>query len=236
MIKYKNNFSELIRFRRLVYDSQKFQKNEVNSILKWRKKLLKKSKIKTKLTNINDCKDWHFDKNKNLVHKSGQFFKVQGVKIFGAKSREVASWSQPILNQKHGGVLAFIARYIKKRGIEFLIECKTEPGDDSDLKISPSFQATQSNMNRAHGGKLPKFYDIVIKLKGSRLIYSTSHNEEGARFWKKSNLNVIVQIKNPYDKRIKGENYKWVNFGQLKQLALKNNIVNSFVKTILFMI
>ena len=91
-------------------------------------------------------------------------------------------------------------------------------------------------MNRAHGGKLPKFYDIVIKLKGSRLIYSTSHNEEGARFWKKSNLNVIVQIKNPYDKRIKGENYKWVNFGQLKQLALKNNIVNSFVKTILFMI
>ena len=48
MIKYKNNFSELIRFRQLVYDSQKFQKNEINSILKWRKKLLKKSKIKRK--------------------------------------------------------------------------------------------------------------------------------------------------------------------------------------------
>ena len=56
-------------------------------------------------------------------------------------------------------------------------------------------------MNRAHGGKRPRFYDIVIKLKGAELIYYTIHNEEGARFWKKSNWNVIVKLKNPYDKR-----------------------------------
>ena len=34
-----------------------------------------------------------------------------------------------------------------------------------DIKLCPSFQATQSNMNKAHGGNLPKFYDIVMKLK-----------------------------------------------------------------------
>ena len=88
-----------------------------------------------------------------------------------------------------------------------MVEAKLEPGDDSTLRISPSFQATQSNMNRAHGGKLPKFYDIVMKRKGAELVYYTIHNEEGARFWKKSNWNVIVKLKNPYDKRIKGENY-----------------------------
>ena len=40
-------------------------------------------------------------------------------------------------------------------------------------------------MNRAHGGKRPKFYDIVVNLKGAKLVYCTAHNEEGARFWKK---------------------------------------------------
>ena len=107
---------------------------------------------------------------------------------------------------------------------------RIEPGDDSILKISPSFQATQSNMNRAHGGKRPKFYDIIMNNKGAELIYYTIHNEEGARFWKKSNWNVIVKLKNPYDKRIKGENYRWVSFKQIKKLALKNRYVNPFVK------
>ena len=117
-----------------------------------------------------------------------------------------------------------------------MLEAKTEPGDGPDIKIASSFQATQSNMNRAHGGRLPNFYDIVVKLKGAKLIYCSAHNEEGARFWKKSNLNVIVQLLNPYDKRIKGENYKWATLTQIKKIALLNNIVNPFVKTILFMI
>ena len=140
------------------------------------------------------------------------------------------------MTQKHGGVLAFISRQTKKFGTQFLIEARIEPGDDSILKISPSFQATQSNMNRAHGGKRPKFYDIVIQQRGAQLIYYTIHNEEGARFWKKSNWNVIVNLNNPYDKRIKGENYMWASLKQIKKLALKNRYVNPFVKTILFIL
>ena len=145
----------------------------------------KEYKIRSKLVNISNCKDWSFDKNKNLGHKSGQFFKVQGVKIFNASNREVNNWSQPIMTQLHGGFLAFICRETKKEGIEFLLEAKTEPGDNGDLKICPSFQATQSNLNRAHGGSTPQFKDIVIDLNKSELIYKCNHCEEGARFWKK---------------------------------------------------
>ena len=154
----------------------------------------------------------------------------------GAEGREINSWTQPILTQKHGGVLAFITRQTKNFGIQFLIDAKIEPGDDSIIKISPSFQATQSNMNRAHGGKRPNFYDIIMQGKGAELVYYTIHNEEGARFWKKSNWNVIVKLKDPFDKRIKGNNYKWVSLAQLKKLALKDSYVNPFVKTILFML
>ena len=235
-MKFNRNIKELNKFRNLVFENTDKESKSIVSILQWRKKLLKKIKIKTKLININQCKDWSIDINKNIYHKSGQFFKVQAVRIVGAEKREVKSWSQPILTQKHGGVLAFIARYTAEKGVEFLLEAKTEPGDGPDIKIASSFQATQSNMDRAHGGKLPNYYDIVIKQKGAKLIYCAAHNEEGARFWKKSNLNVIVQLKDPYDKRIKGENFKWASLTQIKKISLKKNVVNPFVKTILFML
>lgn len=236
MIKYKNNINNLNKLRQQIIQFKNKEDQNIQPILKWRKKLIKKSKIVSKLINLEDCKDWALDKNKNLFHKSGQFFKVQGVRTTGAHFREVKSWTQPILNQKHGGILAFICRVTKKYGVQFLVEAKTEPGDNSDVKIAGSFQATQSNINKAHGGKRPKYYDIVVQLKGAKLIYCCSHNEEGARFWRKSNLNVIVQLKNPYDRRIEGKNFKWLSYSQLKKISLKNNIVSPFVKTILFMI
>ncbi len=233
---FQRNIKKLKEFKKSLKNSEKKEITEIQSLISWRKKLQNKIKTKSKLINVKQIKDWFFDNNKNLHHKSKQFFKIRGVETKGADGREVNSWTQPILTQKHGGVLAFIARETKELGVQFLVEAKVEPGDNSQIKISPSFQATQSNMNRAHGGKIPDFFDIVIKNRGAELIYYTIHNEEGARFWQKSNWNVIVKLKNPYDKRIKGDNYKWVSLTQIKKIALKNRIVNPFVKTILFML
>tara|TARA_B100001029_G_C15028631_1_gene435349 strand:+ start:429 stop:1136 length:708 start_codon:yes stop_codon:yes gene_type:complete len=233
---FKRSLKRLNSFKNEMKKYEYLEETDISTILKWVKDRQKKVKTVSKLINLNQCSDWYFDRNNNLFHKSRQFFRVKGVETKGAAGREVKSWTQPILTQKHGGVLAFISRQTKKFGTQFLIDVKIEPGDDSILKISPSFQATQSNMNRAHGGKRPKFYDIVMKNKGTELIYYTIHNEEGARFWKKSNWNVIVKLNNPYDKRIKGENYKWVSLKQIKKLALKNRYVNPFVKTILFIL
>ncbi len=233
---FKRNIKILNKFKKDIELLKRNEKTDLKSLLDWVKKRQKNIKSSSKLINLDQCEDWFFDSKKNLYHKSGQFFRVKGVKTTGAGDREVRSWSQPILTQKHGGVLAFISRQTKKYGTEFLIDARIEPGDDSIIKISPSFQATQSNMNRAHGGKRPKFYDIVMQQKGAKLIYYTIHNEEGARFWKKSNWNVIVKLNNPFDKRIKGDNYKWASLSQIKKLALKNRYVNPFVKTILFIL
>lgn len=233
---FKRNFKKLINFKKEMDMYAHLENTDIKPILNWISNRQDKVKTVSKLINLEDCTDWYQDKNDNLYHKSKQFFKVMGVETKGAFGREVSSWTQPILTQKHGGVLAFISRQTKKFGTEFLVNAKIEPGDNSIIKISPSFQATQSNMNRAHGGKRPIFHDIVIQLKNAELIYYTIHNEEGARFWKKSNWNVIVKLNNPFDKRIKGKNYKWVSLTQLKKLALRDSCVNPFVKTILFML
>ena len=235
-MQFKRNFQTLVNFKKEMAKYAYLESSDIIPILNWVKTRQKKIKTISKIINLNKCKGWHLDNKNNLYHESRQFFKVKGVETKGAFGREVNSWTQPILTQKHGGVLAFISRQTNKFGTQFLIDAKIEPGDDSIIKISPSFQATQSNMNRAHGGKRPKFYDIVMQNKGAELIYYTIHNEEGARFWRKSNWNVIVRLKNPFDKRVKGSNYKWVSLKQLKKLALRNRCVNPFVKTILFML
>ena len=49
------------------------------------------------------------------------------------------------------GILAILYRK-RNNIIEFLLYARREPGDH-DLKLCPSFSATQSNLNKAHGGK-----------------------------------------------------------------------------------
>jgi len=235
-MKFEKNIEKLEEFRLKIEKLKSKENTEIENLLKWRENLIKKIKISSKLINFNEVKDWHSDSNGNIHHKSGQFFLLQGVRTKGATGREVQTWDQPILSQKHGGVLAFLARETKKHGIQFLLEAKTEPGDDGDIKFCPSYQATQSNINRAHGGKIPDLSDIVLDNKGAQLIYATAHNEEGARFWKKTNYNLILMLDDPKNIETEKEKYMWASLTQIKKLSLIDNIVNPFVKTILFMI
>lgn len=206
--------------------------NDISKLLKLQKHLQKKETMISKLIPINQLKDWNYDNI--LQHKSKQFFSVEGVSVKNAK-REVKKWDQLIFNQPHGGVLAFLVRETKRYGIEFLLHLRSEPGD-REIKFCPSFSATKSNMNLAHGGKRTELYDLIIKKRNSKIIAISAHNEEGARFWRKRNENWLVEINDPYNKATKKEYFVWANIWQIKKLCMEECKINPFVKTILFMI
>src|SRR5210317_965225 len=115
---FKRKLNKLKKFKEEMYKYSHLEKEEIGSIVKWRNKLQKNVKTVSKIINLNQCDDWFLDRNSNLYHKSGQFFRVQGVKTTGANNREVSAWTQPILTQKHGGVLAFISRQTKTFGTQ----------------------------------------------------------------------------------------------------------------------
>jgi oxidase EvaA len=226
---YHKNLENL---RILIESHKKTSSKSISSLIKIRRQIQKKETMRSKLIPIKKLKDWKIDNR--IYHKSNQFFSVEGVKINNAK-REVSEWDQIILNQPHGGVLAFLVRETKELGIEFLLHLRSEPGD-KNIKFCPSFSATKSNMNRAHGGKRTELYDLVIKKKGTKIIAISAHNEEGARFWRKRNENWLVKLNNPYDKAINKDYFIWANIWQIKRLCLEECMINPFVKTILFMI
>jgi len=226
-----NNKIDILRKK--ISESQKNENKKIDHILKWLKERNKINKMKVQKVPIKKLTQWSYKKNGNLFHKSGQFFSVEGVKVSNAIEREVSSWEQPILNQKHGGILAIVSRD-RKGIIEFLLYARKEPGD-KEVKLCPSFSATQSNINRAHGGKKTYLTDIILGNKKNYL-GETIHFEEGARFWKKPNKNLIVGINFKDSLKIKKPDFIWLNMSQIKKLNFKKGIINPFVKTILFMI
>ena len=231
----KKYYQNLNTLRNKIKISSRIEMQEIDYVLKWLKKRNSENKMKIKKIKVNELKDWSSDSGGNLFHKSKQFFGVMGIKVTGANEREILSWHQPILTQKHGGILAILMREKKSGIIEFLLCARREPGD-TKIKLCPSFSATQSNINLAHGGKKTLLSNLIFNHKKSNLIAKTIHYEEGARFWQKSNQNLIIRIDKKDQLKINNKSFIWLNLSQIKKLNLTNGVINSFVKTILFMI
>lgn len=186
---------------------------------------------------IKDCRGWTVDKETGwIVHESGEFFVIQGVRIKSSENREVSSgWDQPILTQIgfDGGLLGLLRQRIN--GIpHYLIEAKAEPGNPDKIQISPTLQATFSNLKKAHGGKKPKFseYFEMPDIMGGSVLFSQWMSEDGGRLHLKRNRGMLVEIEEKQELSIP-ENFYWASLFQLKELIKLNSWVNPHVRGII---
>jgi dTDP-4-dehydro-6-deoxy-alpha-D-glucopyranose 2,3-dehydratase len=220
-------------FRGRLAASQAVEPKDPGPILVWLDERRRAIQFKAELIGLDEVRGWTRDERGNIQHKSGQFFGVEGVRVESGNLREVASWDQPIYTQLEGGILAMIAREDPHKGIEFLLQAKAEPGNIGTLQCCPSIQCTWSNMKQAHSGKRPPLVEVLIAKAGARIVYSARHNEEGGRFWQKSNENIIVFVDDESVMETDLTLFYWASFSQIKELALMDDVLSPFVKTIL---
>ena len=220
-------------FRGRIAKSLMIEPNDPAPILAWRDELRSSIQFKAELIGLDEVRDWSRDAQGNVRHKTGQFFGVAGVRIESGNLREVASWDQPIYTQSEGGLLGLIAREVSEAGVQFLLYAKAEPGNLGVLQLCPSVQSTWSNIRRAHGGKLSPMLEVLTATSGVRTIYRAEHNEEGGRFWRKSNENLIVFLDDESVIKTDMAMFFWASLSQIKELALVDNVLSPFVKTIL---
>ena len=221
-------------FRERIAISSAIEPRNPAPILAWREARRAAIHFETSLIGLDEVRGWSRDEQGNVRHTSGLFFGVEGVRIqSGDDLREVASWDQPIYTQLEGGVLALVARESPDHGIQFLLYAKAEPGNIGALQLSPTVQSTWSNIRRAHGGRLSPMLEVLTAKAGVRVVYRAEHNEEGSRFWRKSNENTIVFLD---DERVIESDmtmFCWSSLSQIKELALIDNVLNPFVRTII---
>ena len=79
----------------------------------WYKKIIRESKVKIKIIPLNKCKNWKINKKGQIIHKSGSFYKVEGVRVLKSFNREVkGGWDQPMFTEPgfDGGILGLLKK------------------------------------------------------------------------------------------------------------------------------
>nr|WP_143870071.1 NDP-hexose 2,3-dehydratase family protein [Catenovulum sediminis] len=186
---------------------------------------------------LSECNGWNIDPETGWVsHKSGEFFVVQGVRVAFTADREVSGgWDQPILTQVgfDGGLLGLLRKRID--GVpHYLVEAKAEPGNPDKVQISPTLQATFSNLKQAHGGRKPKFseyFEFPEKNDGT-VLFSQWMSEDGGRLHLKRNKGMLVEVPEDTQLEFTG-NFYWASLYQLKELIKQNSWVNPHIRGII---
>ncbi len=201
-------------------------------ILSWLKQL--NSEIKTRITQIplNNLNKWEINKNDGFIqHESGNFFSIEGIEV-QTNWGHVHHWEQPIINQPEIGLLGILTKKID--GIlHFLMQAKIEPGNLNVVQISPTLQATKSNYTQVHKGKTPHFLEYFLNSnKNTTVLLDQLQSEQGARFLKKRNRNIIVEVE-PNEKLDIPSNFQWMTLGQIKDLIKYDNLINMDTRTVI---
>ena len=212
------------------------QVHKFEYIKKWFLKKRKNPGIKVKRIPLDECKKWSYDKKKgNYFHNSKEFFVVEGLRIKETHSREVDCWDQPILTQVgyRGGILGIIRK--RFNGIpHYLIEAKLEPGNYKYVQLSPTLQATFSNLRRAHRGRKPKFmnYFESNKNKKHKILLKKWGAEDGGRLNQKRNLSMLVEV--PESEKINITNdFIWMSMWQIKECLKYDSWINPHIRGII---
>jgi len=153
--------------------------------LAWMKEMNEKTHVNIRHIPFKEMRNWHFSKTSgNLVHDSGKFFSIEGIRI-KTNWGKVSEWEQPIINQPEVGFLGIIAKEFDDI-LYFLMQAKIEPGNLNVVQLSPTLQATKSNYLQVHKGKRPLYLEYFNGEKPVNILLDQLQSEQGARFLKKT--------------------------------------------------
>jgi dTDP-4-dehydro-6-deoxy-alpha-D-glucopyranose 2,3-dehydratase len=154
-------------------------------------------------------KNWRI--SENSIFNNERFFSVIGVKVM-AGTREVKSWMQPLIKDDKVGLLAFVFEEINGI-VHFLVQAKVEPGNLDIVELSPT--VTCSNYLFISNEKIKPFLFDEIFDTNNNIIYDQRQSEEGGRFYRIQNRNMIVELRHKLGEM--PSNYIWMTLSQIKE-------------------
>lgn len=169
--------------------------------------------------------EWAFTSEGNLVHASGGFFSVQGLRVTG----DGPPRTQPIINQPEVGILGILVKEFDGV-LHCLMQAKFEPGNLDIRQLSPTVQATRSNYMRVHNGRATPYVEFFRSPPRDRVLVDVLQSEQGAWFWRKRNRNMVVEADGDVPER---EGFRWLTLNQVLRLLYSDNVVNMDARTVL---
>jgi oxidase EvaA len=199
-------------------------------LLSWFTKEKMKNIKHTKLVSIDEAKDWTFD-GISIKHDSGRFFDIIGVEVH-SPGREVASWSQPLIQCADGGIIGLIAQ-VHNGVLHFLIHARFEAGFIGSVELAPTVQFTPKNYETPTNNQTPCFIDYFEKDTEYEMLVDTFLSNEGGRFFKSQNRHMVVKIPNS-EHIVVPESYAWMTLSQLYYFGSMELTLNVELRSLIF--
>jgi oxidase EvaA len=159
-----------------------------------------------------------------IAHRSKGFFTVVGLRWTSPAGRQV---EQPFLDQQEIGTLGFVMR-IEEGRRQLLVQAKFEPGNVGLIQLAPTCQATRSNIQRLHGGNSPPFVEYFPE--ESNALYDIQQSEQGTRFLRKRNRNVLVAASVESSIPV---THRWMEVDFVLDLMARDFLVNTDARSVL---
>ncbi|MBE6069651.1 MAG: NDP-hexose 2,3-dehydratase [Clostridium lundense] len=176
---------------------------------------------------LKDVEGWDINEY-DISRKDEGYFKVVGVKVT-ISSREVASWSQPLVQPQQQGLCAFIIKDIDSVP-HFLVQAKLECGNYDVMELAPTVQCLTGKYNTSTE-TLP-FLSYVLNAPKNQVLFDTLQSEEGGRFYHEQNRNMLIKVGDDFP-IVVPDNYRWMTLNQLFSFLKFNNFLNIQARSLL---
>lgn len=206
--------------KRVFLKKEIYAKFNTTKILHWMVKQKCNYSLETYEVPLMSLDSWEFTE-KEISHVSKRFFKVIPVEVL-IEGREVLKWSQPMVESVQAGLCGFVIKKFNAK-YHFLVQGKVECGNLDVVEMAPTVQCLNGNYTDKTSKKNLPFLNYVLNSKNK--IIDNLQSEEGGRFYREENRNIIVEAKEDEIFDLP-ENYIWITLTQLRFFITFNNIVN----------
>ena len=200
----------------------------MGQILSWLSGLKSRYDLFVSNKPIDKLKGWHRSEDE-IANNDGKYFRIIGVNV-SISNREVTSWCQPLVQPLQQGLCAFIVRKIG--GVyHFLVQAKLECGNYDVMELAPTVQCLTGKTPETPELR-PAFYDYVLNASKDQILYDVFQSEEGGRFFREQNRNMIVEAGKDLPQELP-EHYTWMTLNQINHFLKFNNYLNIQARSIL---
>lgn len=172
-------------------------------------------------------REWRLDDGV-LRHRTDGFFTLRGVRV-RAPGLAFDGLELPMIDQPEIGLLAFLV-HRDEAGGRWLLQAKSEPGNQGFTQVGPSVQATQSNYKRLHGGAPTRFLGHFLA-EGVALRADVRQSEQGSRFIGKFNRNAVRVLDEPLPPE--HPDWAWFDCEAIQDALLSDYAINTDSRSVI---
>ncbi|OHV32919.1 NDP-hexose 2,3-dehydratase [Parafrankia colletiae] len=199
-------------------------RHPTGEILSWVTDARTRNQVRAQRIPLADVTSWRHTATA-IEHEAGLFFRVIGVDV-RTGHREVASWTQPMIEPVGTGIVAFL---VTRFGgvLHALVHARVEPGYFDVVELAPTVQCNEENYGWLPAAARPRFLDRVLAARPEEILFEAALSEEGGRFYHALNRYLIIELDAGAGAALDtGPDHRWLTLHQLVGLLRHSHYVN----------